>query len=70
MKCPLLIIEDIRWHDNQLTDTSDCLEEECAWWIKDLQRCCVLDTALCLNILNDHLSDLVEEMPLAGEFTK
>lgn len=51
MKCPILVVEDIRCHDNQLTDTSDCIKEECAWFEPEFNKCAVRHLNATLSLI-------------------
>jgi len=57
MKCPLS-----PWHNGELIGTdqvspSDCLKEECAWWLPGNKACAVMAGAAllddCLTILQE-----------------
>ena len=70
MKCPLFttssidkggIIDYKRW---------ECFKEECAWWIKDDEYCCIKSGLLDLGILADVLTDIADKMPHEGQFRK
>jgi len=58
MKCPLLKAE-LRIDDNTVTGGfPDCLQEECAWWLAEWNRCAILSIAAGVNNMVDQLDRL------------
>ena len=70
MKCPLSndVIEHLG-EENEIL-LMDCPKEECAWWIKDNNRCCIPQGASSLDVLLDILHELVGKMPHERQFRK
>lgn len=70
MKCPLFMSAryKIGFKDREVIE--DCLKEECAWWISDIQMCSVRDIALELQTTQHRLQDMEHKMPHEGQFRK
>ena len=70
MKCPLsnYLLKHLYGENDILL--RDCLEEECAWWVKNNNRCCIPDGAFSLDVLLDILHELVGKMPHERQFRK
>lgn len=70
MKCPLML-KTWRSDENHIKfEPMNCLKEECAWWFRDGQRCCILDLPLTLNEVVEVLVDIRAKMPHAQQFVK
>ncbi len=62
MKCPLFRIGKRRTklHPNLFGD--DCLKEECAWWVGELNDCAIPRTASILSIAGSHIINIETEL--------
>jgi len=70
MKCPLLLVQDIQMHDNQLTDVSDCLQAECAWWNSFSQVCSLVKITDLLRDIALAAESVSEKIPHEAQFRK
>jgi hypothetical protein len=58
MKCPLLIQGYMAGQpDNEIKD-AECRQEECAWWLGDIQMCAMRDLALETRYVQHRLAEL------------
>lgn len=62
MKCPLLIMNAPAANWGEGTEFADCLQEECAWWIQEVQLCPIKYAALELQHIHHRLSDLSDKI--------
>ena len=63
MKCPL-INEQTQYPSGQwMTETLDCLKEECAWWFEETYKCGLLELASATCAVAQHLSVIREYGP-------
>jgi len=53
MKCPLF--------------PQECLKEECAWWLEDIQMCAIRDLALEFRYTQLRLADIRDNLSIAEE---
>jgi len=58
MKCPLLLAGYNAQPSIDLTAPIDCLKEECAWWLQDVNLCAIKDIALELRILQLRVANI------------
>jgi len=58
MKCPLS--EIARYWDGKETQAilSDCLKEECAWWVEAADQCSITVAAKNLNAVIENLQQI------------
>jgi len=70
MKCPIFRHAEMSLGTPYLTEGSDCLKEECAWWYKNNERCAVLTLAQGQVYLHKVLLSIENKMPHAGQFLK
>ena len=70
MKCPLWMMGSTSAKLPDREDLGDCLKEECAWWIADIQMCSVRDIALELQHAQHRLQDMAVKMPHEEQFRK
>jgi len=70
MKCPLLAIGYLSIGDQALDEKCECLKEECAVWDRDLEQCSEVTKAKALDRLERVMTDILEKMPGASQFTK
>lgn len=70
MKCPLsnYVMERESGEDEVLL--SDCLKEECGWWLDDISMCAIRDLALELRYIQLRLAELIDKMPHEEQFRK
>ena len=61
MKCPLIAVAIVRELGEPLGDEADCLKEECAWWLDNIQMCALKDLALETRHIQFRLQDMIEE---------
>jgi len=59
MKCPVLAPTPEETSLGKLWDAVDCLKEECAWWLPDINMCAVKDFARELQHIQFRLQDIV-----------
>jgi len=60
MQCPLLVQGNITAGVRFGKKTTDCLQEECAWWQKDTGECSVKLTAIFAGCLTDEITALTD----------
>ena len=61
MKCPLFYIGKTTVYHGEVSDTNNCLKEECAWWNKEHDTCDPTGTIPWLGVLIDCLIDIRKE---------
>ena len=57
MKCPLLSVGKV----TERTGAEDCLERECAWWVRNSGECSILSINGWLSSINAQLYDIWEK---------
>jgi len=63
MKCPLLAVM-YRAEIPKLTlSLIECLKEECAWWLDEMDRCALPEIAVATGAIAEHLSVIREYGP-------
>lgn len=67
MKCPKFVAAAIASNRAQNDSVLDCIEEECALWFKETDRCAMLELAGATCAVAEHLSVLRDK---AEEVTK
>jgi len=70
MKCPLLYGFWIARQREELPELSDCLKEECAWWLEDVNMCSIRELALELRYTQMRLQEITFKMPHEEQFRK
>ena len=63
MKCPLLAIAYMAYHDEKVFEKCQCLEQKCAWWDTTRKACSIEHIAYSLRILSEELIDIRHKMP-------
>lgn len=61
MKCPVTVIAFAKGETVVRSGLMDCLKEECAWWLADINMCSVRDLALELRYAQMRLQDMVKK---------
>ena len=56
MKCPLIVAGSKTMAVTPKDKSNDCLQEECAWWVNEYNRCAMNEAAISLGALAEHLS--------------
>jgi len=70
MKCPVLRHAEMSSGTPYLTEGSDCLKEECAWWDGRFSQCIIFTSAEALYNLRNDIKDIKDKMPHEGQFRK
>ena len=70
MKCPLFHRPKLDEPGLITYETSDCLKEDCAWWIADINMCAIRDLALELRYTQFRLQDMANKMPHEEQFRR
>lgn len=70
MKCPLFCIGDYNLPSIKGSSDFDCLKEECAWWDDGTPGCALLAVAKSLQKIEGLFFELVNKMPLEGDFRR
>jgi len=63
MKCPLSITGELTADKEFIGAAADCLKEECAWWNKTMEACCVPVLAANFITFLMLMQELVKKMP-------
>jgi len=63
MKCPLLHHKEHNPDVFPGETFEDCLQEECAWWLDEMDRCAMLELAASACAVAEHLSVIREYGP-------
>ena len=66
MKCPLTFSKSISGYLETKFDVGECLQEECAWWEKNVNMCSIIDIALELRYTQMRLADLDDRLRRGG----
>lgn len=70
MKCPIMIIGRMNSNDPRDISYTDCLKEECGWYIKDDGMCAVKKLTLEMRAAQQHLGSIGYRMPHEEQFRK
>lgn len=70
MKCPVLAVGYMAFHDAKVWEKCACIKEQCAWWDRQNEQCAVLTLGVGLWLVNKELLELLTKMPHVGQFTK
>ena len=62
MKCPLLIIATLSGQGRYDWAKSDCLKEECAWWVNNSQQCVMNKLGVELWVIGEVLEEIRDKM--------
>lgn len=60
MKCPLFTAAEISHEPEFKPAANDCLKEECAWWLVDVNLCAMKELALEIRYAQFRLQELTE----------
>lgn len=70
MKCPRTFVLVEVFEGCWELKSSDCIKEECAWWLEDIQMCSIRDEALETRYIQLRLQDKVGKIPTGAQFRK
>ena len=70
MKCPFMGLLKRVEIDKIEPMFGDCLQEECAWWQKELQNCIIYQLGMEIGTLCYLIEEIKEKMPHAVQFVK
>ncbi len=70
MKCPLRRNVEVNAEGGFNNTFLDCLKEECAWWSKSMEACCIPVLAANLMGLNQIMLHLADKMPHEEQLRK
>jgi len=63
MKCPLFYIGKTTVFHGEVSDTNNCLQEECAWWDEPTQRCSIKSLGVNFEGIAANMANIVNKMP-------
>ena len=70
MKCPLLCIGYMAGQPTAEIGETNCLKEECAWWDKLSESCCLHRIMVSLEALAGEASKIANKMPHEEQFRR
>ena len=70
MKCPLFTAAEIMHEPEFKPSSNDCLQEECAWWDEDDDRCGFRSILGELRCLETDMHIMGGKMPREGQFRR
>lgn len=62
MKCPLLTLGALNLYGNTDGKTPNCLKEECAWWVDELNQCSMPIMAIQIGYVRLELAAIAKEL--------
>ncbi len=60
MKCPILSAPSARKAETEGIGDIDCTQADCAWWLEDIEMCCMRAQAFEARRLQQRLADLID----------
>ena len=63
MKCPLLMLAQRAHGGSHTLPLTNCLKEECAWWVEASQSCAMEAIPRIIAYLGSELKTIKEKMP-------
>ena len=70
MKCPLLYIEYVKEGGEMGITPTECLKEDCAWWVENVDRCAIRGISLELSFLLQLVTNIAKKVPHEEQFGK
>jgi hypothetical protein len=70
MKYPLIIMNAPAANWGGGTAFADCLKEECAWWIPQVEACSMHIFADMLGVIHRALKEIIAKMPFPIDVKK
>lgn len=70
MICPILEVSYRIAKPGEVTLDTECLQEDCAWWQKELQNCIIYQMGMEIGTITCFLEEIKDKMPHVAQFVK